>query len=107
LYSKTGKHGHRKCHFYGTHIFTNKKIEDINTSNHHVSVPVVDKKEYLLLDIQEEDQFCTLFSDETERTREDLKLPKDNHLENMVEIIVEEFEKEEDNIYVQTLVAMG
>ena len=36
--SKTGKHGHAKCHFTATDIFTGKKMEMLESSSHNVEV---------------------------------------------------------------------
>ena len=44
--SKTGKHGHAKCHFVAIDIFTGKKMEDLVPSSHNLSVPVVTRTEY-------------------------------------------------------------
>ena len=80
--SKTGKHGHAKCHFVATDIFTKKKYEMIETSTHNVSVPVIEKTEYTLLDISEE-QYLTLM-DASGETRVDLKMPNDETLESSI-----------------------
>lgn len=80
--SKTGKHGHAKCHFVATDIFTKKKYEMIETSTHNIYVPIIDKKEYTLLDISEE-HFLTLLDDSGD-TRIDVKMPNDETLASSI-----------------------
>ena len=53
--SKTGKHGHAKCHFVATDIFTGKKLEELVPSSHNLECPNVKRVEYQLLDIDEDD----------------------------------------------------
>jgi translation initiation factor 5A len=74
--SKTGKHGHAKVNMVGIDIFNSKKYEDICPSTHNMSVPNVQRKEYSLLDISE-DNYVSLMDDQTSTTRDDIKLPED------------------------------
>ena len=73
--SQPGKHGHAKCNFIATNIFNNKKLEDSISSSHGTTVPVVLRTEYTLVDINEDDDFMVLMSNDGV-TREDLKLPE-------------------------------
>lgn len=72
--SKTGKHGHAKCHFVAIDIFTGKKYEDLTPSSHNCDVPHVSRQEFTLLDVNE-DGFVSLM-DENGNTKDDLSLPK-------------------------------
>lgn len=71
--SKTGKHGHAKCNFTATDIFTGKKYEDMIPSSHGTTVPIVNKSEWEIIDI-DEDGALTLM-DEGGNQKTDLNLP--------------------------------
>ena len=86
--SKTGKHGHAKCNFVATDIFTGKKLEDIVPSTHGTTVPNVFRVEYTLLDISDEDYLSLM--DESGETREDLKMP--SHPDELVKSIRDGFD---------------
>merc|ERR1719326_1870541 len=73
--SKTGKHGHAKCHFVAIQIFTGKKMEDLVPASHTTSVPFVKKEEYQCIDV-DEDGFLTVLTADGD-TRSDLKLPSE------------------------------
>jgi translation elongation factor IF5A len=102
--SKTGKHGHAKCHFVATDIFTGKKLEDLVPSTHGTTVPNVFRAEYTLLDITDED-YLTLMDDGGE-TREDLKMPTANHQEEVIKAIRDGFEAG-DSMILAVMKAMG
>jgi len=75
--SKTGKHGHAKCHIVGTDIFTNKKYEDLCPSTHNMDVPNVVRVEYQLLDADREEGAVSVLLENGD-TKDDLNLPKDS-----------------------------
>jgi len=85
--SKTGKHGHAKANYYGYDIFTHKRYEDCEPTTHNVMVPVVTRTEYILTDINEDDQndeghIVTLMTEGGEQ-REDLRLPTGDAYDNL------------------------
>ena len=73
--SKTGKHGHAKCHFVAIEIFTGKKMEDLVPAGHTTSVPFVKKEEFQCIDV-DEDGFLTVLTSDGD-TRSDIKLPSE------------------------------
>lgn len=99
--SKTGKHGHAKCHFVAIDIFNGKKVDDIVPSSHNCDVPHVSRTDYQLLDITD-DEFVSLLT-ENGNTKDDLKLPADN---NLWKQITEGHEQGKD-LLVTVLSAMG
>ena len=54
--SKTGKHGHAKCHFKATDIFTGKLLDDLIPATHNTQVPFVKRLEYQVLGIDEDER---------------------------------------------------
>ena len=100
--SKTGKHGHAKCNFVATDIFTGKKLEDIVPSTHGTTVPNVFRSEYTLLDITDEDYLSLM--DEGGETREDLKMPE--RPDELVKSIREGFDAG-DSLILAVVKAMG
>jgi translation initiation factor 5A len=70
--SKTGKHGHAKCNFLAVDIFTGKKLEDMIPSTHGTTVPIVNKSDWEIIDIEGEE--LTLM-DEAGVQKTDLNLP--------------------------------
>lgn len=99
--SKTGKHGHAKVHLVGIDIFTGKKYEDICPSTHNMDVPVVKRKEYQLLSIND-DGYVSLMDPDTCDVRDDLKMPE----AELGDQIRQAFEKDETGILCQVVAAI-
>merc|ERR1711879_1124664 len=72
--SKTGKHGHAKCHIVAIDIFTGKKYEDLCPASHNMEVPFVKKTEFQLLTADETSGEVSLLLESGE-TKDDLNLP--------------------------------
>merc|ERR1712216_685918 len=73
--SKTGKHGHAKCKFQATVIFSGATCEELCPSSHNIDVPVVNKKDWQVQGIQD-DIYVLLMGDDGEM-REDMKMPSE------------------------------
>jgi translation initiation factor 5A len=94
--------GHAKVHIVGLDIFTAKKYEDICPSTHNMEAPVVKRKDYQLMSINE-DGFVSLLNLDTCEEKEDLKLPEGE----LAQQIRDAFEKDETGILVTVVTAMG
>jgi len=107
--SKTGKHGHAKCHFVAIDIFSGKKMEDLVPSSHTTSVPFVKKEEFQCIDA-DDDGFVTVITASGD-TRSDLKLPVEMSPEppGALELSnkIKEFLGEEKDFYVIVQSACG
>jgi translation elongation factor IF5A len=73
--AKVGKHGAAKCAFTGIDIFNGKKLECIAPASAGLSQPIVERNEYEMCDISDDD-FVTLM-DAGGNMREDIKVPDD------------------------------
>ena len=71
--AKPGKHGSAKASIVGLDIFTGKKYEDSMPTSANVMIPIVNKIEYEVADIDEDD-FVSLIQDDGS-LKSDLKLP--------------------------------
>merc|ERR1719426_231904 len=72
--SKTGKHGHAKCHIVAIDIFTSKKYEDLCPASHNIGVPFVKRTELQCLTADADTGEVSLLLDSGD-TKDDLNLP--------------------------------
>merc|ERR1711935_1247463 len=100
--SKTGKHGHAKCNFLAVDIFTGKKLEDMIPSTHGTTVPIVNRSDWEIIDIDGEE--LTLM-DEGGNQKTDLNLP--TVPATMAKEIVEAWDEGESTVQVTVQAAVG
>lgn len=100
--SKTGKHGHAKCNFTATDIFTGKKYEDMIPSSHGTTVPIVNKSDWEVIDIDGDE--LTLM-DEGGVQKTDLNLP--SYPEGLAEEIRSAWNGGENSVMVAVQTAVG
>jgi translation initiation factor 5A len=101
--SKTGKHGHAKCNFTAVDIFTGKKYEDMIPSTHGTTVPIVNRSDWELIDIEEDDSITLM--DEAGEQKVDLNLP--THPGNMAQEIRDTWNGGENQVIVTVQKAVG
>lgn len=100
--SKTGKHGHAKCNFTATDIFTGKKLEDMIPSSHGTTVPIVNRSDWEIIDIEGDE--LTLM-DEGGNQKTDMNLP--TFPEDMADQIREAWNGGENPVTVTVQSAVG
>merc|ERR1712159_95917 len=111
--SKTGKHGHAKCKFLATDIFSGATCEELCPSTHGIDVPVVKKTDWMIQGVQ--DETYVLLMDDAGEMREDLQFPNvtyktddDDATTQMIKDFVERVDGgEELEIYCTVLSAIG
>jgi len=101
--SKTGKHGHAKCNFTATDIFTGKKLEDMVPSSHGTTVPIVNRTEWDIMDIGEDGEVTLM--DESGNEKTDINLP--TYPENMAQEIRDAWDGGENQVSVTVQAAVG
>ncbi|KAL3768597.1 hypothetical protein ACHAW5_001894 [Stephanodiscus triporus] len=101
--SKTGKHGHAKCNFTATDIFTGKKLEDMVPSSHGTTVPIVNRTEWDIMDIGEDGEVTLM--DESGNEKTDINLP--SYPETMAQEIRDAWDGGENQVSVTVQSAVG
>ena len=103
--AKTGKHGHAKASITGIDIFTGKKYEDSLPCSHNVEIPNVVRKAWTIMTL--DDDYVTLFDEETGETKADLKLPDDTEDDKAVSKIIRDGVDAGKSLVVTVLTSMG
>merc|ERR1712072_228025 len=95
--SKTGKHGHAKCHFVAIDLFTSKKLEDLCPSSHNTNVPNVSRKDYQVMDCESNQPGdpISLLDLESQEITEEYNMPPEQELCDQIMSI---FESGEDTL---------
>merc|ERR1711935_870434 len=110
--STTGKHGHAKCKFAASDIFTGVTCEELCPSTHNIDQPFVTKKDYSVMGL--EGEYLQLM-DEDGEMREDVMLPNvefktddDTKISNLIKDYVQEMDDgAEIEIYCTVMAAIG
>ena len=89
-----------KVKIVGNDIFTNKKYESVVPGDSTVQVPVVTKREYQLMAIND-DNYLGLMAD-NENLREDFELP-----EGELGVNIKNLYEKDGSVIVQTIQALG
>ena len=103
--AKTGKHGAAKAMVTGIDIFTSNKYECTFSTGDNVDAPLVQRKEYTLISIDDEG-FMTLM-DDSGSMKEDLKIPEDEWLKDVTTRCREILEASEKECIVSIVSATG
>merc|ERR1711959_202049 len=104
--SKTGKHGHAKCHFVAINIFNGKKAEELCPASHNAQVPFVTRKEYQVMSVDDA-PYVSLMDPDGE-CREDLQFPSGTSDDKDVsQKLIEYIEAGDCDVMVTVLSACG
>jgi translation initiation factor 5A len=103
--AKTGKHGAAKAMVTGIDIFSSNKYECTFSTGENVDAPVVERKEYTLNFIDDEG-FMALMNESGE-IKEDLKVPEEEWLKDVVEKAKNILEDGKKECLVTVVSAMG
>merc|ERR1711939_680012 len=84
--SKTGKHGSAKVHFTAIDIFNGKKYEELSPSTHTLQVPIINRQEYTLVDV-DQDGFVSLMSADEPEISQKIKDAVENGTDMIVAVL--------------------
>ena len=103
--AKTGKHGAAKAMVTGIDIFTSNKYECTFSTSDNVDAPLVVRKEYTLVNIDDEGYMSLM--DESGNMKEDIKIPEDEWLKDVTDKCKEILSASNRECLVSIVSAMG
>jgi translation initiation factor 5A len=87
----------------GLDIFTGRRYEDVRPTGHMIQVPNVRKKDYVVVNI-DEDGYVTLLNEDTCAIRSDMKLKEDSDITRRM---LDKFNEGNGQMKVTVLKALG
>merc|ERR1711977_216706 len=97
--SKTGKHGHAKCKFSASCIFTGATCEELCPSTHSIAVPFVKKSDFRVMGLE---------GDYLQLPNVDYKTDDGNKISEQIKSIIEEIDGgAEIELYCTVMQAIG
>ena len=102
--AKPGKHGSAKVIVKGRDIFTAKTYDCTFHSGDMIDAPIVVRSDYTLLGI-DEDTLSLL--DAAGEMKEDVNLPEDEHLKDIVALVKKIFDEGKKECIVSVIAALG
>lgn len=87
----------------GIDIFTGRRYEEVRPSNHVIQVPNVTRKDYLVVNI-DDDGYITLLNEDTCNIRSDMKLQEDSDITRR---LLDKFNEGSGQIKVTVFKALG
>lgn len=99
--SKTGKHGHAKASITALDIFNGKKYETMCPTSHNVEIPIINRSEWQVVDVDDEG-YCSLMNSNNEE-KSDLKVLD----ETMLQGIRDALDAGEETVLVSVMESMG
>ena len=103
--AKTGKHGAAKAMVTGIDIFSSSKYECTFSTSDNVDAPLVVRKEYTLVNIDDEGYMSLM--DESGNMKEDIKIPEDEWLKDVTDKCKEILAASNRECMVSIVSAMG
>merc|ERR1719198_2872098 len=104
--SKTGKHGHAKCKFSASCIFTGATCEELCPSTHSIAVPFVKKNDFQVMGL--EGDYLQLMEEDLQLPNVDYKTDDDNKISEQIKSIIEEIDGgAEIELYCTVMQAIG